>query len=292
VSGVRRLEERLASFYLGFFTWLRLDPRRWVPVDPAAKKKIAYAGLNMTETEYSAFILGNSLAAFLAALIFYGFLSYFYSFSFLYAVLFAVLMLLVGLYASLHYINYLVLSRVKDVELNILAAARNMLADVRAGITLFDAMRNVARGNYGVVSTLMAEAAALSYSEGESAEWALRRVKELSPSETFQRFVANLSSAMSIGTGPESALQNFIREIEASQRYQISIYASEATKLGMFAFILTAIVPGLLLYMLPQMQFLLNIKIGVVLLLPFYMIIFPLMKYFILIKLVRISPGV
>jgi hypothetical protein len=96
---------------------------------------------------------------------------------------------------------------------------------------------------------------------------------------------------MGSGVNISSVLENFIREIEISRRNSISVYTNESVKYSIFLIFLTGIIPGVMVLLLSQGSILAGFRVALPLVVPFYLLLFPLAKYLIMMRLVRVSPG-
>jgi len=241
--------------------------------------------------EYFSLILGASLSAFVLSSFFFIALALIFSFSILTAFLLALAVTLISPMIAHHYIIFTVQRRIREVDVNLLDALRHLASELSAGVPLSTAIESIANEDYGMVSELFRESIVL-IKEGEDVDMAFRIISERTQSLQFQRFVATLSYATASGANIQGAMEAYIKELEFTQRNEISLYANEAVRLSTFMVIVTGVIPGLLVFMVSQGSVISSIRVPVIYLLPLYLIAFPLVKYLITVRLMKASPGV
>lgn len=278
-----------SAFWSGVFSRLGINPQRLIRTSKAKKLRILQSGIDITPEGYSSFVVGVGLTALILSAIYFFFIAAYFQFTFYLALFLSLLMLFVSVFMAMSYFDFIVHSRTRDVELNLLDSLRHLLSELRSGIQLHDAIESIARENYGVVSELFRESL-VRIKEGEEISDAFVEISMRTPSVTFQRFVATLSYAMGSGVNIVNVMENFIREIEGSRRESISIYTNESIKYSILLIFATGIVPGLLVLLISQGSILAGMRIAVPLVAPFYLLLFPLVKYLIMMRLVSISP--
>jgi len=279
-----------AALWSKIFSKVGIEPQKIIPTSKATKLRILQSGIDITPEGYSSFAVGVGLTCFLISIVYFSILAAYFQFTFYMALLLSLIMLFVSTLVAVHYFEFIVSSRTRDVEMNLLDSLRHLLSELRSGIPLHDAIESVARENYGVVSELFRESL-VRIKEGEEINDAFLEISIRTPSLTFQRFVATLSYAMGSGVNISSVLENFIREIEISRRNSISVYTNESVKYSIFLIFLTGIIPGVLVLLLSQGSILAGFRVALPLVVPFYLLLFPLAKYLIMMRLVRVSPG-
>jgi len=278
-----------SAFWSKVFSRLGINPQRVIPTSRAAKLKILQSGIDITPEGYSSFVVGVGLTSLLLSILYFSFIAAYFQFTPYLAFFLSFIMLFVSTFMAVSYFDFIVHSRTRDVELNLLDSLRHLLSELRSGIALHDAIESIARENYGVVSELFRQSL-VRIKEGEEISSAFVEISMRTPSVTFQRFVATLSYAMGSGVNIVNVLESFIKEIESSRRNSISVYTNESVKYSILLIFITGIIPGLLVLLLSQGSILAGFRIAIPIVAPFYLLLFPLVKYFIMMRLVRISP--
>ncbi|QLJ52379.1 MAG: hypothetical protein Sv326_0204 [Candidatus Fermentimicrarchaeum limneticum] len=279
-----------SAFGSKLFSRIGIDPQRIVPTSKATKLMILQSGVDITPEGYSSFVVGVGITCFILSLVYFASLATYFKFTFYLSLLLSLIMLFVSTLVAIQYFDFVVRSRARDVELNLLDSLRHLLSELRSGIPLHDAIESISRENYGVVSELFRESL-VRIKEGEEVNEAFLEISMRTPSITFQRFVATLSYAMGSGVNIANVLENFIKEIEISRRNSISVYTNESVKYSIFLIFLTGIIPGVMVLLLSQGAILAGFRIAIPLIVPFYLLLFPLAKYLIIMRLMRVSPG-
>ncbi|NYZ79135.1 type II secretion system F family protein [Candidatus Micrarchaeota archaeon] len=278
-----------SAFWSKIFSKLSINPQSIIRTSKATKLMILQSGIDITPEGYSSFVVGMGLSSLMLSALYFFLIAAYFQFTPYLAVFLSLIMLFVSTFMAVSYFNFIVHSRTRDVELNLLDSLRHLLSELRSGIPLHDAIESIARENYGVVSELFRQSL-VRIKEGDEISDAFMEISIRTPSVTFQRFVATLSYAMGSGVNIVNVLENFIREIEISRRNSISIYTNESVKYSIFLIFITGIIPGLLVLLLSQGSILAGFRIAIPLVAPFYLLLFPLAKYLIIMRLVGISP--
>ncbi len=278
-----------SAFWSKIFSKLGINPQRVIPTSRATRLRILQSGIDITPEGYSSFVVGVGVTSLVLSVIYFSFIAAYFQFTLYLALFLSLIMLFVSTFMAVSYFDFIVNSRKRDVDLNLLDSLRHLLSELRSGIPLHDAIESIARENYGVVSELFRQSL-VRIKEGEEVSDAFVEISMRTPSVTFQRFVATLSYAMGSGVNIVNVLESFIREIETSRRSSISVYTNESVKYSIFLIFLTGILPGLLVLLLSQGSILAGFRVAIPLVAPFYLLLFPLVKYLIMMRLVGISP--
>ncbi len=241
--------------------------------------------------EYVSLVMGAALSAFVLSSFFFLALSVIFNFSSLTAFLMALAVTIISPLIAHHYIVFTVQKRIREVDVNLLDALRHLLSELSVGIPLATAIESIANEDYGMVSELFRESTVL-IKGGEDVDEAFRITAERTQSLQFQRFVATLSYATASGANIEGALKAYIEELTFTQANEISLYANAAISNSTFMVIITGVIPGLLVFMISQGSVISSIRVPVIYLLPIYLIAFPLIKYLLIVRLIKASPGV
>ena len=209
-----------SAFWSKVFSKIGINPQRVVPTSRATKLKILQSGIDITPEGYSSFVVGIGLSSLLLSILYFSFIAVYFQFTIYLALFLSFIMLFVSTFMAMSYFDFIVNSRTRDVELNLLDSLRHLLSELRSGIALHDAIESIARENYGVVSELFRQSL-VRIKEGEEVSDAFVEISMRTPSVTFQRFVATLSYAMGSGVNIVSVLESFINEIENSRMNSI-----------------------------------------------------------------------
>lgn len=142
------------------------------------------------------------------------------------------------------YPTLIVTKRVKAVEKNLLFALRHLLIQVKSGVTLFDGMVSVAKGDYGLVSKEF-DRCTKNISTGTPEIEAINEMALRNPSLHFRRILWQLANAMKAGADVGNALTFLVENLSNEQRVEIRRYGSQLNPLALMYMMLTVIIPSL-----------------------------------------------
>jgi flagellar protein FlaJ len=150
----------------------------------------------------------------------------------------------------------LVSRRAKEIDKDLLFALRHLLIKIRSGITLFESMRGISKGGYGLVSTEFGRIIA-EINAGKGEVEVLEETAYRNTSIYFRRALWQIASSMRAGADIGNTLTNIVNNLSAEQRISIRKYGSELSPLALGYMMITVIIPTLgvsLLIVLSQMM--------------------------------------
>ena len=216
---------------------------------PSLKKELVILGLDVELTHYMA-------ASFFSAVV-YGLL--FFAFSFLLLALrgvsdtfvllklaAAVALLFTTLFFLLHliYPTIIVKKIAAQEDKDLLYALREIMTEIEGGVPLFDSMKEVANGEYGVISLDFAYVIS-KVEGGMPMKEALRELAITTESEFLRRALWQMVTAMETGASMSSALPNVVDALENNLLSGIRHYSSNLTFLMLLYMLVAASVPSL-----------------------------------------------
>jgi len=142
------------------------------------------------------------------------------------------------------YPRLVVSKKVKRLEKDLLYAMRHLYIQLRSGVTLFDSLVSVAKGEYGVLSEEI-KLCVNKISTGWPEEQALEELALRNPSLTFRRALWQISNAMRAGTDLGDTLETIVNNIANEQRIVIRRYGSQLNPMAMMYMMLGVVVPSL-----------------------------------------------
>lgn len=145
---------------------------------------------------------------------------------------------------KLLYPRYLAAKRIKKVEVNLVAALRNIDIQIDAGLSLYQAIVHVSKGGYGEISRIFADAVK-KMETGVSQAEALRQMVVDNPSFYFRRAIWHISTALTAGGDISKMLKDIIHNLVNEQANQIRLYGSKLRPLSMSYMLIVLIVPSL-----------------------------------------------
>ena len=130
------------------------------------------------------------------------------------------------------------------IDRNLLFALKGMLVQITSGVSLYDAMVNVSKEKFGVVS-MEFEEVVKGISSGLSEKQALERLALKTKSEYLKKACWQLVTAMQSGASLQTALNSVVAVLLGYQFRSIKDYAAELNLWLMLYLLLAAAVPTL-----------------------------------------------
>ncbi len=136
-------------------------------------------------------------------------------------------------------------SRSAEAEKYLPFALRHLAVEIRAGMSLYQALKAVAHGNYGVFSEEI-ERTLKEIDEGKSTEAALSNLALRLRSHQIRRVVAQLVRALRIGGKLSDVIMEIARDISFTQRSKIAEYANKLNLYGLMFMFVSIVFPVML----------------------------------------------
>ncbi|MDP2750867.1 MAG: type II secretion system F family protein [Nanoarchaeota archaeon] len=147
----------------------------------------------------------------------------------------------------------------RELERNLLHALQEMHIQLSSGVTLFDAMSNVANSNYGAVSKEF-DRAVKKISSGMDQVLVLEEMAESSPSLFFKRTIEQLANGMRSGADANSVIKDIMHRLSEEQVIQLQSYGSQLNPLTMMYMLFVVIMPVLGTIFILLMSSMMNIS--------------------------------
>jgi len=154
---------------------------------------------------------------------------------------------MMGFLVFVNLVNYpklLALRKIKAIETEWINALRTILVQIKAGLTLFDALVVIAEGDYGIISKEIRKAVE-KINTGQLEEQALEELARNNPSNFFRRSVWQLINGMNSGADTSSILEEIVRTMTQQQIIEIKKYGARLGMLTLVYVMLGVIVPAL-----------------------------------------------
>lgn len=152
---------------------------------------------------------------------------------------FCIFFLLHVLYPGIMAKNY-----AKSIDQKLIFALKSMLIQVNSGVSLFDALVNISRSNYGTVSREF-KALTKNISSGESETKALEKLALKTKSDYLKKTTWQLVSSIKSGASLQKALGSIVANLASQQTREIKNYAAELNLWILMYLLLAAAVPTL-----------------------------------------------
>lgn len=163
------------------------------------------------------------------------------------------LMVMFGLPAFISFLSFIyiilypklrIVRKVKDIERNLLFAVRHLYIQVKSGVSLFDALVSVSKGNYGLISKEFEECTK-SIAAGEDQIKALERLAFKNPSLYFRRTIWQIVNSLRSGADIGNTLALLAEHLSEEQRVKIRKYGAQLSPMALMYLMLSLIMPTL-----------------------------------------------
>ena len=196
--------------------------------------------------EFIGSLLSNSIAFFLFGSFFSFFIAYYLEQLEKLPIIIIAIFFVVSFFSvqKLMYPKFLASKRVKKVEVNLVAALRNIEIQIDSGLSLYQAIVHVSKGGYGEISNIFSDAVKKMETGVPQAD-ALRQMVVDNPSFYFRRAIWHISTALTAGGDISQVLKDIIHNLVDEQSNQIRLYGSKLRPLSMSYMLVVLIVPSL-----------------------------------------------
>lgn len=142
------------------------------------------------------------------------------------------------------YPTMLVRKKVNDVEKNLVFALRAILVQLKSGISLFDSMAMVARGDYGAISKEFQKAVD-EINTGTPEQEALEKMSENNPSPFLRKSLWQIVNGMNAGADISDILAETVSSMLREQKIAINKYGAQLRVLSLMYMMIGVIMPAL-----------------------------------------------
>lgn len=155
------------------------------------------------------------------------------SFAFAFFLFFIVLLLYPGILAG---------KRAENIDKDLVYALKDMLLEVSAGSSLYDAILTVAKSDYGVVSDEFA-LIIKKVDTGVPLDEAMEDLALRTSSEYLRNAIWQTINALKAGSNIEGTLREIVKTLIADQRNKIRNYAQELNVLSLIYMLFAVVIP-------------------------------------------------
>ena len=125
-----------------------------------------------------------------------------------------------------------------------LFAIRHLYIQVKSGVSLFDAMVSVSKGNYGLISKEF-ERAVKEIATGKDEIEALEDLSFRNPSPYFRRTIWQIINSLRAGGDIGKTLKIIANDLSEEQKVKIRKYGSQLSPMALMYLMLSVIMPTL-----------------------------------------------
>ncbi len=154
---------------------------------------------------------------------------------------------LAGLMTSMQvalYPKILIKKKVRDIERNLIFGLRTILVEIKAGVTLFDAIGIVAKEQSGELSNAF-EKTITKIQTGTYQNQALEELAENTPSIYFKRSIWQLVNGLKSGGDVGNVMQSLVDLLTKEKSNQVKKYGNTLKILSLVYMMLGVIIPAL-----------------------------------------------
>ena len=142
------------------------------------------------------------------------------------------------------YPKIVVKKKVRELDKNLVFALRTLLIEIKSGVSLFDAMKTVAEGNYGKLSEEF-DRTAKEIQTGTPEKEALERMAENNPSDHLRRTLWQLVNGMKAGADVSIVLKESVDSLTRQQVIEMRRYGGQLKVLSLVYMMMGVIIPAL-----------------------------------------------
>lgn len=145
---------------------------------------------------------------------------------------------------QMNYPKLIIVRRVRNINVNLLPALRALMIQLNAGVTFFNALKNIAKSNYGIISEEF-QKAINAMESGVPAVEALEKISRNNPSIFFRRAIWQIITGMQVGADISIVLREIVNSLVQEQITEIQAYGGRLSPTAMFYMVLSIIFPAL-----------------------------------------------
>jgi flagellar protein FlaJ len=213
---------------------------------PSLDVKLIQAGIKMKAREYMAVAVFSSVFWFFLIFCLFTPLAVAVKFStpLLISLPFSILLSAVAYFYITFYPNLLVIKRDKEIEKNIMFAIRHLFIQVRSGVSLFDGLVSVSKGDYGIISKELEECTK-QIATGKEEVSVLEELAFKNPNLHFRRALWQIINSLRAGGDIGSTLELLAQNLSEEQKVKIRKYGSQLSPMALMYMMMAIILPTL-----------------------------------------------
>ncbi len=214
---------------------------------PGLKYDLEKTDLELTQEEYAAVCLINCLFIFilLSGLLF--FLMYLIRRlslikSLILSIAIGIAIFILFFILLVRYPKILAKKKAEELEKNLVFALKDILLEISSAVSLYNALVNVSKAKYGLVSKEF-EKAAKQVNSGKQMDKALEELAISSESEYLRKTIWQLVNTLRAGASLKGALKTIIKNLTIEQKTKIKDYAKELNMWSLIYMLFAVAIP-------------------------------------------------
>jgi flagellar protein FlaJ len=214
-----------------------------LPYLPGLGRKLNMAGDKRQPDEFLDGVVLTALAMALFTTAISAWLAVLYWISLALPVIVFIAVFLAFFYYGYIYPELKIIKRKKDIDNEIVFAAKHIIVEISSGMPLFDALVGTTHG-YGAVSDEIKKIVE-RVTFGEPLTYVLRDTAEKTPSPSFRRILIQIANSVVSGANVARALGATVDQISREQILEVKEYGQKLNPLIMFYLVIAVIFPSL-----------------------------------------------
>jgi flagellar protein FlaJ len=236
------ISRHLSKKFVGIGAW-------FAKFIPGLKYDLAKTDIGLTENEYMAACLLNCFVVFALFSGMLFFLLWFvrvktFSESLILSLGIGIGLFILFFVLLIRYPKIIAKKKAEQVEKNLVFALKDMLLQVKSGISLYNSLVNISKANYGMVSRNF-ERVAKQVNSGKPMSKALEELAVTSESSYLRKTVWQLVNTLRAGASLKGALSVIIKQLTIEQKTKIRDYAKELNMWSLMYMIFAVAIPSL-----------------------------------------------
>lgn len=199
-------------------------------------------------------------------------------------ILLAILLTALAFFILIKYPKILAKKKAELLEKNLVFALKDILLEVSSGVSLYNALINVSKANYGLISKEI-EKVAKQINSGKTMDKALEDLAIKSESEYLRKTTWQLINTLRAGSSLKDALKTIIRQLTNEQKTKIQDYAKELNMWSLIYMLFAVAIPSIGITLLVILSSFAGMSIGKPFIIAFITICF--IVQFVLIGLIK-----
>ncbi|HLP79610.1 MAG TPA: type II secretion system F family protein [Acidobacteriota bacterium] len=159
------------------------------------------------------------------------------------------LIIILPLFFCLSFLNMLkmpdvvVMRKRKDIDKDILFVGKFLIVEIKSGVPIYDALKNIARDYDGIGKYF--KKIVDDVDVGTSVEEAITKAIVLNPSENFQKVMWQIVNSIQTGADISISLTTVLDQINKKQLIEVERYGKKLNPIAMFYLMIAVIFPSL-----------------------------------------------
>lgn len=235
LSDVDQLKEKSKKF-----RWVKVKKGQFINL----KKNLDNAYLKINAEDYLSIVVRSAVFSFAISLVLFAILFFIIGGYYYFIAVIPVFFTFFVVLNQYHYASIFSSKKARDIERNLIPAMQDMLVQVNSGVSLFDMMENISRGNYGSVSEEFRRIVK-DIETGKPQTDVIDEIGNKNTSVYFRRILWQISNGLRSGSDMSIVIKSGIQDLGKEQVIQIQNYGSRLNPVIMFYMLIVIIVPAL-----------------------------------------------